>query len=101
MAAAALSVVLFGAPIACGQTNVTVLTGSGQISCIINCPVIVGSYQPLIVKVTDAAGRPVANATVNWAVTGGLGLVSLGSDTSVTDSSGIASMTVCAIPPGK
>jgi hypothetical protein len=46
--------------------------------------------QPLVVKVTDAAGAPVPGVTIRWAAAGG-GTVSAA--TSVTDASGLASVT--------
>src|SRR5581483_2631984 len=51
--------------------NVSIVSGSGQIYC--SCPTIGGfangAYSPLVVLVTDAFNRPVANATVNWSLT--------------------------------
>jgi hypothetical protein len=46
---------------------------------------------PLVVRVTDAGGNPVAGVTVSWAVTGGGGSISPGSST--TNGSGEASAT--------
>jgi hypothetical protein len=46
---------------------------------------------PLVAKVTDNAGNPVAGITVSWAVSSGSG--SLGASSSVTDSSGLAQVT--------
>src|SRR5262249_46545837 len=49
------------------------------------------SFDPLVVKVVDAAGRPVPNATVTWVTVSGTGTVS--SPTTVTDASGNSSNT--------
>jgi len=50
--------------------------------------------QPLVVVVRDAASNPVAGVTVAWQVTAGGG--TLGAATSVTNGSGLASMTYTA-----
>jgi|GEM_PF-4681989 len=46
--------------------------------------------QQLAVKITDSGGNAVAGTTVNWAATAGGTGVSVGSSSSITDASGIA-----------
>src|SRR5215216_1638801 len=53
--------------------STTVVSGNGQLIC--QCQ-FGGSYiefffRPLVVKVTDTTGAPLANVTVNWAITNG------------------------------
>jgi hypothetical protein len=43
---------------------------------------------PLVVRVTDAGGKPVVGASVNWVVAGGAGTLS--ATTTTTDASGTA-----------
>ena len=53
---------------------------------------------PLVVKVVDQFGNPVANATVTWAVTGG---GTLSATTSTTDATGSTQVTLTtAAAPG-
>jgi hypothetical protein len=55
---------------------------------------------PLSVLVTDAYGNPVSGATVNWVVSAGN--ASLGSSSSTTNSSGVATnaLTLLGLLPG-
>jgi len=64
---------------------VVVVSGNNQ-----NAQLNQAAALPLVVRVNDADGRPVAGATVNWSVTGG-GTVSAA--TSVTNASGETSVT--------
>ena len=74
--------------------NISIISGNGQISCSLCTQEFSGdaNFSPLYVKVTDANGNPVANATVNWTVVTGPGsfLTSGGGQTasSVTDNNG-------------
>lgn len=86
------------APVASAQTaaNITVASGNGQIICPF-CPSLTGTipyaFDGMYVKVTDANGNPVANASVTWNVTSGQGTLSSNgqqSDTTYTNSLGIA-----------
>ena len=45
--------------------NVSVLSGQGQLI----CPLLCSIFQPMVAKVTDANGSPIAGATVNWNLT--------------------------------
>ena len=82
-------------PAAYGQTasNMTILSGNGQISCP-TCNVgVLQFFLPMVVKVTDASGAPIANKTVNWNITNSSGSVpqfTLG-NTTQTDATGITS----------
>lgn len=49
--------------------------------------------QPLVVKVTDASGKPVPNVTVNWAITSGVGSMNTSGPTT-TAPDGTASVNV-------
>ena len=47
--------------------NITVVSGNGQMICP-SCGYghTVAPFYPMVVKVTDASGKPIANKTVNW-----------------------------------
>ena len=63
-----LSVLVFfllAAGAASAQT-VSIVSGQGQVTCFI-CP---NGFDDLVVKVVDANGAPMANASVAWTVTG-------------------------------
>src|SRR5262249_4511361 len=57
-------------------------------------PQSVAFTNPLIVKVTDSSNNPIAGATVNFSITGGVAFLS--SSAAVTDNTGSASVTVTA-----
>ena len=83
--ASGASVTLTATANAAAMATLTVISGSGQ-------SVPAGSAtQPLVVKVTDQFGNPVANAPVNWTVAGG-GTLSAASSTS--DTNGLAQITL-------
>ena len=71
----ALLALLVCAGAASAQTpaNITVVSGNGQLICPVSLLArsLVTSFQPMVVKVTDASGNPVTNASVNWTVTSG------------------------------
>jgi uncharacterized protein (TIGR03437 family) len=92
--------------------NISIVSGSGQLFC--NCvasAVVIPSY--FVAKVTDASGRPVANANVVWQVTNaglatvGLALGSVSNDpnsglqtwTTTTDSNGLT-QNLLVLPGG-
>jgi uncharacterized protein (TIGR03437 family) len=84
---------LVGTQIAAAQTaaNITVLSGNGQITCQV-CNTNNKFFLPLVVKVTDANGQPIANKTVTWtllSVSGGATPNFLSQ--TVTDANGITS----------
>ncbi len=86
-------------PAASGQTaaNLTIVSGNGQIvclTCLFNTQF--QTFLPMVVKVTDANGHPIANKTVNWSVTLSLGQLSTlnSGATTQTDANGIASNTI-------
>lgn len=83
---------LLCAGMASAQTpaNMTVLQGNGQLICTF-CVGPTGSFnfQSMVVRVTDANGNPVPNATVNWLVTGGDFSGALRNQTTVTDFNGL------------
>src|ERR1041385_1613579 len=93
-------VLLVFAGMASAQTpaNVKIISGNGQLVCS-STALCLGStgafnFETLVVKVTDANGLPVPNATVNWTASGPDFLSSqigaLRNSTSVTDNNGIA-----------
>lgn len=92
---AAVAAALIVGGVACGSggdtggvraSAITQVTGNGQIA------TVGGTLQPLEVLVSGANQQPVANATVNWAVTQGSATPSATS--TVTDASGHAQITV-------
>jgi len=76
---ATLLAAIFIAPAALAQTpvNISILSGNGQITCP-ECT-LAGfgrqNFDPLTVKVTDANGNAVPNATVNWTTVAGQAIV--------------------------
>ncbi len=65
------------APAASGQATaakVEVVSGNGQLVCPI-CPLnpSVLTFHPMVVKVSDASGHPIAGKTVNWALVSSVG----------------------------
>jgi uncharacterized protein (TIGR03437 family) len=84
---AAVVALLLSAPAAFAQTpaNISVVSGNGQFVCF-GCPGVSVDFRPLVVKVTDASGNPVGNATVTWTSTAGTGF--LVSTQTTTDGTG-------------
>lgn len=81
--------IVFMAPAAFAQTpvNISIISGNGQVSCPLCTQQGYGlqNFAPLYVKVTDANGNPVPNATVTWTVTAGYnGYFSNGTQTQQT-----------------
>jgi uncharacterized protein (TIGR03437 family) len=72
--------------------NVTVISGNGQVTCqdcIPADPNFFRFFQPIVVKVTDAAGNPIPNKTVTWTlITTSVSVPSF-APTTTTDASGI------------
>ncbi len=64
----ALFVALLGAHTASAQAvvNLSIISGNGQLCC---TPLNNFALQTLVVKATDSAGNPVANATITWTIT--------------------------------
>ena len=82
------------APAASAATaaKVAVVSGSGQLICP-NCQYKPNTlfFSPMVVKVTDANGNPIAGKTVNWSLVSSTALLPPSFDiTSTTDSSGLA-----------
>src|SRR5579872_1413818 len=93
---AAILLCIAGAQTAAAQ-NITVYQGNGQLVCL-SCVVLTTpgvnntfaqQFAPLYVKVTDANGNPVANTTVNWAISGQGQWLPAGSTTTTTDNTGL------------
>ena len=59
---------LFLFPAFCQAQTISIVSGNGQLVCP-SCPGAPGVYAPLVVQVNNAAGNPVANATVTWVAT--------------------------------
>ena len=55
---------------ASAQNTISVVSGNGQVTCSSCPPPVFQFFEPLVVKVTDASGQPVAGATVNWSAAG-------------------------------
>jgi uncharacterized protein (TIGR03437 family) len=83
-------------------TNITIVSGNGQLI----CQTCFNASQPgfglMAVRVTDANGNPVSGTTVNWAVTAGGQAGQLSLPSTFTDSNGIATNIFFAgfPPPG-
>jgi uncharacterized protein (TIGR03437 family) len=74
--------------------TVSIVSGNGQLVLAVHVS------EPMIVKVTDAAGNPLKNVTVTWAVAAGIGTLQQPL-TSTTDNEGKTSKTfVAGNPPG-
>ncbi len=69
--------------------HVSIVSGNGQLVCTTCTNFTYAFFEPLIVKVTDANGNPVPNATVTWAVTTGSGVIG-GTTTTGTSTSAAA-----------
>ena len=104
-ALAAILLCLAGAQSLPAQT-ISVYAGNGQLICF-ECStlqtqagvssVFLQQYDPLYVKVTDANGNPLANASVNWSITSGAPyLFAPANLVTQTDSNGIAHITFTA-----
>src|SRR5215467_7547598 len=80
-----------------GQT-VTIVSGNGQVTCqLCFSSTPKATFDPLVVKVVDAAGNPLANATVTWAITAATGQAgSLSASTTTTDATGQTSVVYTA-----
>jgi uncharacterized protein (TIGR03437 family) len=91
---------LFLFPAFCSAQTISIVSGNGQLVCP-DCADSSQKYTPLIVQVNDAAGAPMANATVTWTSTQ-TGFQPVTS-TSLTNSSGQATCTIgqptCAFSP--
>jgi len=72
----------------CVSCNIAVVTGVNN--------VILTQFAPLFVKVTDAVGNPVANASVTWNVPNNGLLVPPPNATTTTDATGITYNTIVA-----
>jgi uncharacterized protein (TIGR03437 family) len=83
-----------------GQT-VAIVSGNGQLVCPV-CPgLVTQAFAPLVVSVTDASGKPLANTTVTWTATpgAGSGISSPTTAQTTTDASGQASYTFPLVLP--
>ena len=87
----ALLLGLAGAGSSYAQT-VTIVSGQGQVTCLGFCINSKLQFDPLVVKVTDAAGRPVPNATVTWTVINGQ-YSTVSANQTLTDATGQTSVT--------
>jgi len=74
----------------------TVLSGNGQLICPACIYATFRNFLPMVVKVTDAAGKPIANKTVNWNITGYPPGVSpiLTQTATTTDANGVTSSSI-------
>jgi len=93
---AALAVLLCaGGASAQTPANVSVVSGNGQIICQNCVGVNAFFFTPLVARVTDANGQPVANTPVQWDITSGANLGSFpgGVNTTYTDGNGYTSIS--------
>jgi uncharacterized protein (TIGR03437 family) len=96
----AILVAALGATAMHAQTpaNITILSGSGQVECV-NCTGAAGTpffFQPIYVRVTDAAGNPVVSTQVNWTINNGgyfAGAPGNTTFTTTTDANGVTFAT--------
>jgi len=72
--------------------NITVLSGNGQVTCQ-TCnpqdPNFFRFFKQMAVKVTDAAGTPIPNKTVNWTLTSSQGPLPFFASQTATDGNGV------------
>lgn len=84
-----------------GQT-VAMVSGNGQLVCVV-CPgFVTQTFAPLVVSVNDSSGNPLAGTTVTWTSTPGLGAPSQSGPstaTTLTDDTGQASYTFPLVLP--
>jgi hypothetical protein len=76
---------------------VTVISGNGQMTCLICLHASLTGFDPMVVQVTDAKGNPVISTPVVWTVAGGSAyFISSGANTVTTntDNNGYASAQI-------
>ena len=90
----ALVIAILVTPAAAAQAtaaNVAVISGNGQMICTGCSGKIFTYFYPMVVKVTDASGNPIAGKTVNWSlITVNGGIVPAFDTPTVTDSNGLS-----------
>jgi uncharacterized protein (TIGR03437 family) len=102
---AAVLMGLICVPMASAQTaaNITVQSGNGQIICETCSNTNVFFFLPMVVRVTDASGKPIPNKTVTWNITslfqGQVATLNFGPFTQ-TDANGITSNTLAQAATG-
>jgi uncharacterized protein (TIGR03437 family) len=81
-----------------GAQTISAVSGNGQIVCQLCFSASPKTtYDPLVVRVLDAAGRPLPSATVTWQITAATGQAgSLSSSSTVTDATGQTSVQFTA-----
>ncbi|MCU1236738.1 MAG: Ig domain protein group 1 domain protein, partial [Candidatus Solibacter sp.] len=90
---AALVIAIICAPTASAQATaaaITIISGNGQMPCPTCDRTNYREFYPLVVKVTDSSGAPIAGKTVNWQITFATGATPFIDPSSVTNSNGIA-----------
>jgi uncharacterized protein (TIGR03437 family) len=88
---------IFVAPTAFAQATaarVNIISGNGQLVCPGCSFGNSRTFYPLVVKVTDASGNPIAGKTVNWTVTSSLGPAPFVPDFTITDNNGLSIATL-------
>jgi uncharacterized protein (TIGR03437 family) len=74
--------------------NISVVSGNGQLVCATCSATKEQVFEPMVVLVTDASGKPVPSVTVNWAINSTSGNSTLASLQTVTGSDGTTSDTL-------
>jgi uncharacterized protein (TIGR03437 family) len=70
--------------------TISIVSGNGQVASQLSFSLNPKtSFDPMVVKVTDALGRPLSGATVNWSITSGAGSVE--ASQTYTDAEGLSS----------
>ena len=71
--------------------NITVVSGNGQLICpLCGFGRIDAPFYPMVVKVTDANGKPIANKTVYWQTTSSNGTLLQFDNPTATDGNGLS-----------
>ena len=91
---ASFVIAILCAPAASAQATasaISIVSGNGQMPCPNCARKAFTQFYPLVVKVTDASGQPIANKTVSWQISSGP--FATVTPTSVTNSKGDAFAT--------
>jgi uncharacterized protein (TIGR03437 family) len=79
---------------------VEVVSGNGQMICTTCLGKIFTFFYPMVVKVTDATGNPIAGKTVNWQLVSTIGVLPSFDTATFTDSNGLSAARIFQTPIG-